>query len=94
MSKKEYIDRELALNALSRGWGCGNVCSRSINRIPAADVVEVRHGEWEPIMQELNYYDTCKCSVCGTVIDVSEAHYKFCPNCGAKMDGERRENEG
>ena len=38
---KEYIEREKALNAISRGLGCGNICSQSINRIPTADVVEV-----------------------------------------------------
>lgn len=38
MAKKEYIEREAALNALSRGSGCGNICSQSINRIPTSDV--------------------------------------------------------
>ena len=38
---KEYIEREAALNAISKGRGCENVCSRSIKRIPAADVAEV-----------------------------------------------------
>ena len=38
---KEYIEREAALNAISKGRGCENVCSQSINRIPAANVAEV-----------------------------------------------------
>ena len=37
----EYIERELAIEALSRGEGCGNVCRRAIERIPAADVAPV-----------------------------------------------------
>ena len=64
---KEYIEREAALNAISRGNGCGNICSQSINRIPAANVVEVVHGEWI----EDGYNEVpCVCSCCGC-----EAHY-------------------
>ena len=37
----EYIERELAIEALSRGEGCGNVCRRAIERILAADVAPV-----------------------------------------------------
>ncbi len=61
----------------------------------AADVVEVRHGEWEG--QEFDdgfgfKYKNYWCSVCGRKLvgysDPKEAPY--C-HCGAKMDGERRE---
>ena len=57
-----------------------------------ADFVEVKHGKWKPIVKQYNYLeppycDTCKCSVCNYVIDVSETFYGHCPNCGAKMDG-------
>ena len=31
--------------------------------------------------------DYPKCSVCGYMRDVSECHFKYCPNCGAKMKG-------
>ena len=37
----EYIERELAIKALSRGEGCGSVCRRAIERIPVADVAPV-----------------------------------------------------
>lgn len=30
----DYIERKAALDALSRGEGCGNVCSRAIERLP------------------------------------------------------------
>ncbi len=61
---------------------------------PTADAVEVRHGEWIFINQakgylEPPYGDTLKCSLCEFVIDVSEGNYKYCPHCGAKMDGEK-----
>ena len=51
---------------------------------PATDVVPVVHGRWE------NYSPvTIKCSRCGHVIhDWRYSECKYCPNCGAKMDGE------
>ena len=63
-----------------------------IRNYPTADVVEVKHGKWQFVNQATNYLepptgDMCKCSVCEYEIDVSEAHFKYCPNCGAKMDG-------
>ena len=62
-----------------------------IKQIPAADVVEVVHGEWKPC----SHYDSdthmiCECSVCGDTVWVyynSEREWNYCPNCGAKMDG-------
>lgn len=62
---------------------------------PAADVVEVRHGEWiEHDDDWCGVYYTC--SACGcdwTTIDGTpqENNMKYCPECGAKMDGERKE---
>lgn len=57
-----------------------------------ADYVEVKHGEWLLIVERSDYLeppscDTAKCSVCGRKIDVSETGFKYCPHCGAKMDG-------
>ena len=55
-----------------------------LERMPTIDAVEVVHGEW---IEDINLV---KCSVC------REKHYfgerwNYCPNCGAKMDGERRD---
>ena len=55
-----------------------------VDAIPAADVAPVRHGrwvwrnKWEPF--EFKY----ECSICH---DGSDLESKYCPNCGAKMDG-------
>ena len=85
----EYIERELAIEALSRGEGCGNVCRRAIERILSADVAPVRHGRW------INAYSDIEpnpmfmygiCSECGFEQGISK-YLNFCPNCGAKMDG-------
>ena len=70
---------------------------------PTADVVEVRHGYWY-----VPEYEYLGCSECGewyytgadSTAEAKERlangeYYPYCPHCGAKMDGERREqNEG
>lgn len=48
---------------------------------PAADVAEVKHGEWIPIPE----YENKRCSVCSTVFSDFTLGY-YCPKCGAKMD--------
>lgn len=37
----DLISRQAAINALSRGSGCGNSCARGIKRIPSVDAVPV-----------------------------------------------------
>lgn len=58
-----------------------------IDDVPTADVVEVKHGEWT---KSSPYNRFMNCSVCGFGQD--HTTFKYCPNCGAKMDGERSEN--
>lgn len=56
----------------------------------SADVVEVVHGEWLTV--EYNDGSAFKeCSNCGA--RKQQRYYNFCPNCGAKMDGERRSDD-
>lgn len=58
-------------------------CLARIDKQPAADVVEVKHGEW---IYEVKYY---KCSNCAgkrfNLLLGTDAEY--CPYCGTKMDG-------
>lgn len=86
----EYIERELAIEALSRGEGCGNVCRRAIERIQAADVTPVRHGRWidaYPDIETNPMFMYGICSECGFEQGMSK-YLNYCPNCGAKMDGD------
>ena len=58
----------------------------ALQTTPTADVQEVRHGKW--ISNGLPGYKwSCHCSECGW-IDKYPFHdpYKYCPDCGAKMD--------
>lgn len=55
---------------------------------PTADVVEVRHGRWSfgGVHNGKNFY---KCSNCLHAYPFMAVRY--CPNCGAKMDGKGEE---
>ena len=57
---------------------------------PAADVVPVRHGQWRasgPLLE---------CQSCGEIYSRLGGNagklWNYCPNCGAKMDGDSDES--
>ena len=55
-----------------------------------ADVAPVVHGRWIRFKETDSCYVHMRCSVCSAYwSDPSHAdHFRYCPNCGAKMDGE------
>ena len=57
-----------------------------INLTPSADVVEVKHGEWLPIIDGNEYGESyqvgCYCSNCGVQLSWE---FAFCPDCGCDM---------
>ena len=84
---------------LGRSWWSHSVMLKDnivqlMNDAPEADVAEVRHGKWIEWWDD-NYLTFCyKCSECGeypltkeeTMHD--EVLSKYCPSCGARMDGD------
>lgn len=96
--QKEYIERTAAIRLL-RGncirkypltFSMGLVAGADeISQLPAADVVEVRHGRWERVIP------TKSAAKWSTKVSCSQCHgqgyerYNYCPNCGAYMMGER-----
>ena len=80
-------------SALGRHTGLADCIASEISGLPAADVEEVVHGEWLRADDDWNSLTTIQCSLCSeewcfeTDDDVSLLNYKYCPNCGAKMDG-------
>ena len=83
----EYIEREATCKGCVR-YGMGEtLCADCVVKVaPAADVVEVKHGEWE---RYLDFWR--KCSLCGSIWHeqwVMSKELNYCANCGAKMDGE------
>ena len=70
-------------NDFKEAWGMRYAMVMTQNA-PAVDAVEVVHGRWEEYQEP---HIIC-CSVCDWGTGVEEKHFKYCPNCGARMDGE------
>lgn len=78
------------------GEGCIECIVDEIDSFSAADVAPVRRGQWLDLRGD---YQTAKCSFCasqyevtfgeesnGMLFDCFKRSYKYCPNCGAKME--------
>lgn len=112
MAEKEYIEREAMIQRLKNtplfsNFNTGGIFLRDgvidlVEKQPAADVVEVKHGCW--VGYETDSYGMrdekvwYKCSECGKDANgrcEDDEWYSypilsdFCPHCGAKMDGEK-----
>ena len=62
-----------------------------IDQAPTADVSPVVHGRWNEINQIATGLPwKYRCNDCGCP---QEYKHNYCPNCGAKMDGERKDNK-
>lgn len=49
------------------------------------------HAEWRPTLYKGFGGWWLKCTSCGYITRThNEKEYKYCPNCGAKMDGEKK----
>ena len=66
---------------------------------PIADAVEVVHGRWETANDGTHFCSCCGCdapytwddvdrSFVNSADDVPDRPSNYCPNCGAKMDGD------
>ena len=95
-----YIDADKLLNERTvfiqdeEGFDIAVVAVADIELAPTADVEEVKHGEWLPV--EYVYFGPKRyeCSECkGDDYwrkRYNERKENFCPNCGAKMDGDTK----
>ena len=66
-----------------------------INGVPSAQPTAepVRHGkfigtEYDGYADGNPVYYEWKCSECGCIFEEEEPTYRYCPNCGARMDEE------
>jgi len=102
MAVKKYIELQKALNVCKMqyehclemhdwsGDATADNIKRDIETLPTADVVEVKHAKWE--INYDGYYPYC--SNCKTE-PKNGVLSKHCPECGAKMDGQKDgENNG
>ena len=88
----EYIERKAIRDALYDADAITMSGVKILNQFPVADVAPVRHGWW------IDKGEYAVCTECGgrsgTQYDSVEPiplMTQFCPNCGAKMDGELNE---
>ena len=53
------------------------------------DAVPVVHGRWQRLIVDRRHQiEGDECSACGFVYGgLGIAYFRYCPNCGAKMDG-------
>lgn len=68
------------------GGNCWYIPRDAIEDAPTIDAETVKHGEWKYYhYKDINnvYVGVCECSVCK---HRGYSGYKYCPNCGAKMD--------
>ena len=58
----------------------------ALGRVESVDAVPVVHGRWK---EDPSGYGFWICSHCGFVSEASGADilYRYCPHCGARMDG-------
>ena len=84
--RRELIDRQITtqfFNPIARNEiGC---IVEMLDNKPAADVVEVRHGRYIP---DMRYRAIGNCSLSNADLKCFD---KYCPNCGAKLDGMQTE---
>lgn len=66
--------------------------SKFYDDCPLPDVVEVRHGRWISVDADVIF----SCSECEAEVSTSwdyesDDMFRYCPCCGAKMDGSEKE---
>lgn len=99
----EYIRKQDAVDALDRIFD--NVpmeltteilrLRRELRGLPSTDVAPVTHGGWmdAEIVDGDTAFPVQVCTVCSTFFPLAYTGggHRFCPNCGAKMDSEKKE---
>ena len=89
----EVLNRYLAQlrnSGISVGLRMGiNTCLTFINNANIIEAEPVKHGRWET---NSDRPDSLICSICKCGFDMwKHDPHNYCPNCGAKMYGDRKE---
>lgn len=77
---------------MCRACWVDDMCGEVIDA-PAADVAPVVHGRW------IEDHDYLKCPECSAMVKwdftfFDIGNWNYCPNCGARMDGDSDGKEG
>lgn len=87
---QSVVNHDLLKSEWSRGWA-----EYLLEDAEPADVAPVRHGRWIEYGENQDGNHNMRCSKCGAGLK-SKGHansyytkhkYRYCRNCGAKMDG-------
>ena len=79
----EYIDKQAFIDYMM-GTSRYFTVKCDIESFPTADVAPVVHGYWN-----IGYFHDRVCSCClHPDNDINDYAHSYCPNCGAKMDGQ------
>lgn len=85
----EYITKEQAIDEVWDAFtsrddpDLGRVIEENIERLPAADVAPVVHARWRYVGSNW------ECSCCLFPVPRKSSFYHWCPQCGARMDGDK-----
>lgn len=94
----KYIELEAAINEFDyrsqfydAEWGnkrfAPDDVETIIRSVPAADVAPIVHAQWLYFLSSWENIEYLQCSNCKKNIK-GKYKYKYCPHCGAKMDGD------
>ena len=91
---KEYIDREEVILAVRHAWAKGLEPTQYIEQIPAADVIEKKHGYWIKRIEDYPIrnvdYICSRCEDCGStgvLCMIWRIGVFHCPSCGCYKIG-------
>lgn len=92
MATEKRLIAESDVYSLFRPNGTASLHVADIDLLPRVDAVEVVHGRWHDVYLLTPWVATGTCSCCNlkSFINPDFPNAKYCPNCGAKMDGENQ----
>ena len=97
ISRKDAIDIMNAKGDVALGTQKAVFYSAAhlLELMPAVEAEPVRHAWWKAANRRGTLCDTYICSECGNMVMQAEGYTysctcNYCPNCGAKMDGDEK----
>ena len=76
-----------SMSEYGRGWN--GALAAVVENAPTIEAEPVRHAKWRKSQVPVTKTHEFCCSACATYVSVfaTNCYYKYCPNCGARMDG-------
>ena len=65
-----------------------STCIEFLDKMPTIDAEPKRHGRWI----DNGRYDGYTMYICSECGHAESIQYNYCPDCGAKMDGDREDD--